>query len=143
MFGYVTLQNTRYIYIYESVLNGKEGLCAEIWNRNWIIILVKDMVGYTCYIHTFPIFNTLECTIKKATFVRHLICWLLLLHVPLSLHSFYSSESFRCNVLFYYQLPRFLVSLANKFLQICVLFSYSFPSTFYFSLTSFLILSSL
>ena len=80
---------------------------------------------------------------KKATFVRHLICWLLLLHVPLSLHSFYSSESFRCNVLFYYQLPRFLVSLANKFLQICVLFSYSFPSTFYFSLTSFLILSSL
>ena len=132
-----------YVYIYESVLNGKEGLCAEIWNRNWIIILVKDTVGYTCYIHTFPIFNTLECTIKKqpSSGTWYAGCYYYMYHHLYIL--FYSSKSFRCNVLFYYQLPRFLVSLANKFLQICVLFSYSFPSTFYFSLTSFLILSSL
>ena len=132
-----------YIYIYISVLNGKKGLCTKIWNINWIIILVKDTVGYTCYIHTFTIFNTLECTIKKqpSSGTWYAGCYHYMYHYLYIL--FYSSESFRCNVLFYYQLLRFLVSLANKFLQICVLFSYNFPSTFYFSLTSFLILSSL
>ena len=131
-----------YIYIYIFIHIGIErirGPCTKMWNVNWIIILVKDTVGYTCYIHIFNIFNTLECTIKK----QPLLCIWYAGCTTIFTFSFTHRNRLDVMCFIYFQLPRFLVSLANKFLQICVLFSYSFPSTFYFSLTIFLILSSL